>query len=157
MAEPVAGNNFWEENPNAAQDNHWTSDPFIATAIYERISKGESRGHWIDWLFNKYLKETRLTRILSIGCGVGDHEIAIGRILPGASIDAFDFSTNSVALAKAKAAADGLTNIDFFQGNFNEIVLPTATYDLVLCSGSLHHVRELEHLLGQVKASLTAD
>lgn len=154
---PTSENSFWENNPNAAQESQWTSDPFIAAAIYERISNGESRGHWLEWLFYHHLNDCAFRRILSIGCGVGDHEVAMARLLPATSIDAFDFSSSSVALATAKARAEGLENVNFFEGNFNEIELTPQTYDLVLCSGSLHHVRALEHLLDQVKSSLTTD
>ena len=156
MALPTTNKSFWEDNPNAAQVSQWTSDPFIAAAIYQRISNRESRGHWIDWLFNRHLKNDRFNRILSIGCGVGDHELAIAEILPETSIDAFDFSNSSIALAQSKVRAKGLENLNLFVGNFNEIELDPSAYDLVLCSGSLHHVRELEHLLGEVRSSLTA-
>lgn len=146
---------FWEDNPNAAQECQWTSDPFIASTIYLRISKGESPGHWLDWLFNKRLAGRKFNRILSIGCGVGDHEIAIARFRPDSSLEAFDYSHSSVEIARRKATDAGLSNIRFFQGDFNEIVLEPAAYDFILCSGSLHHVRELEHLLGQVRSALT--
>lgn len=154
--QPEAGNsaNFWEENPAAAQEKQWTSDPFIASAIYERISLGRSNGHWLGWLFSDHFRDRAFSRILSIGCGVGDHEIGLANANPSAHIDAFDFSAASLEIAKAKASGAGIKSINFFQGNFNEITLPPATYDLILCSGSLHHVREIEHILGQIRQSL---
>jgi SAM-dependent methyltransferase len=154
-ASTVTGPNFWEENPNAAQDRQWTSDPFIASAIYQRISDGRSAGHWLGWLFSDHFQGRTFDRILSIGCGVGDHELALAQANPDALIDAFDFSAASIEIAKGKAREAGVETINFFVGNFNEIALPKATYDLVLCTGSLHHVREIEYILDQVRQSLT--
>ena len=146
---------FWEDNPHAAQESQWTSDPFIASAIYRRISNGESDGHWIGWLYDQHFAGRSFERMLSIGCGVGDHEVAMGRLRPGSQVEAFDYSNASVEIARSKAEEAGLDNVRFFQGTFNEIELEPQAYDLVLCSGSLHHVREIEHLLGQVRQSLT--
>jgi SAM-dependent methyltransferase len=146
---------FWEENPNAAQESQWTSDPYIGAAVYRRMTLDEGNGHWLDWLFNRHFAGRDFGRILSIGCGVGDHEIAMARFRPEAFIEAFDFSNASIDIARQKASEAGLTNVDFFQGNFNEINVEPTTYDMILCSGSLHHVRELEHLLGEVRRGLT--
>lgn len=154
MADALSGS-FWEDNPHAAQESQWTSDPFIAATIYSRISNGESEGHWIGWLFEKFRSERSFGRMLSIGCGVGDHEVAMGRLNPEATVEAFDFSAASVEIASQKARDEGLSNVRFFQGDFNVIELEPDAFDLVLCSGSLHHVRELEHLLGQVRRALT--
>jgi SAM-dependent methyltransferase len=107
------------------------------------------------WLFSDYFEGRTFDRILSIGCGVGDHELALAQANPLARIDAFDFSAASIEVAKSKAAAAGIKSINFYVGNFNEVDLVPATYDLILCTGSLHHVREIEHLLGQVRRSLS--
>ena len=154
LAETGVGT-FWEANPNAAQADQWTSDPFIASTIYRRISNGESDGHGLDWLFNNRLAGREFGRILSIGCGVGDHEVAIATFRPNSSIEAFDYSNSSIEIARQKSQDARLSNVRFFQADFNEIVLECGAFDLVLCSGSLHHVRELEHLLGQVRSALT--
>lgn len=154
-APTVDSANFWEENPNAAQDSQWTSDPHIAAAIYKRISNGQSAGHWLSWLFSDHLQGRSFERILSIGCGVGDHELALAHANPNARIDAFDFSSASIDIAKGKAREAGVETINFFVGDFNQVEFADSTYDLVLCTGSLHHVREIEHLLHQVRRTLT--
>lgn len=155
QAAEAPNGNFWEDNPNAAQESQWTSDPFIASTIYRRISNDESDGHWIGWLFDQHFAGRTFERILSIGCGVGDHEIAMARLRPDAQVEAFDFSSASIEIATDKARDAGLDNVRFYQGNFNEVELASDSFDLILCSGSLHHVKELEHLLGQVRQSLT--
>jgi ubiquinone/menaquinone biosynthesis C-methylase UbiE len=151
---PVPDASFWEANPHAAQESQWTSDPFISAEIYRRISNGESENHWIGWLFQEHLSNRPLDRILSIGCGVGDHEVGLAGILPTSRVEAFDFSSASVEIARQKAQAAGLQNVTFYEGDFNKIGLESTAYDLVLCSGSLHHVKEIEHLLGQVRGAL---
>jgi SAM-dependent methyltransferase len=70
-------------------------------------------------------------------------------------IDAFDFSEASIQIAKGYSLKESVENkCNFFTESFNTIILEPNTYDLVLCSGSLHHVLDIEHLLSQVRKSL---
>ncbi len=146
---------FWEMNPNAAAEKQWTQDPIIAREVYRRISRGESEAHWLTWLFGRRFAGMFFPRVLSAGCGTGDHELAIAKFRPAVgAIDAFDVSAHSIELAREKADIQRASDLNFFQAEFDHADLGVKRYDLVLCSGSLHHVRELESFLQRVSRCL---
>jgi len=148
---------FWERNPEIASKDQWTGNPLIGEIVYRRMSGGESSEHWLTWLMRDYFKKRRFARVLSPGCGVGDHEVAMMSFGTIAHLDAFDFSQASLQIAREKAAAKRL-KINFYLEDINAFEVPEdRKYDLVLCSGSVHHVRELERFLRVVRDALTPD
>lgn len=147
--------NYWENNPNAAySSSQWTSNPIIAENVYLRMSGGQSKKHWLSWVLEDYFAGMKFENILSPGCGVGHHEIIIAKSGIAKSIDAFDFSQASIEIAKKNALNAGV-NINFYQDDLNKFIIPDdKKYDVVICSGSLHHVKELERFLALIKKSL---
>ncbi|HEX3446773.1 MAG TPA: class I SAM-dependent methyltransferase [Isosphaeraceae bacterium] len=109
---------YWERNPEIASEDQWTGNPLIAEAVYRRISAGESSDHWLAWLFRDYFKKQQFARVLSPGCGAGDHEVAMISLGCINQLDAFDFSEASLGIAREKAAAKNL-NIDFYFDDIN--------------------------------------
>ena len=121
-----------------ASEDQWTGNPLIAEAVYRRISAGESSDHWLAWLLRDYFKKQRFARVLSPGCGAGDHEVAMMSFGCINQLDAFDFSEASLGIAREKAAAKNL-NIDFYFDDINSFEVPAdRKYDMVICSGSVH-------------------
>jgi SAM-dependent methyltransferase len=61
-------------------------------------------------------------------------------------------SPKSVEIASGKAREAGVDNLHFFEAGFNDFdaKLGDATFDLVCFFGSLHHVREIDTVLGAV-------
>jgi SAM-dependent methyltransferase len=148
---------YWERNPEIATKDQWFGNPLIAEAIHGRMSGGVSSEHWLSWLMRDYFKKRKFARVLSPGCGVGDHEVAMMSFGSVAHLDAFDFSEASLRIAREKAAAQGLS-INFYLDDINTFEIPAGRkYDLVLCSGSVHHARELERFFRVVRDSLTRD
>jgi SAM-dependent methyltransferase len=148
---------FWERNPEIASQDQWTANPLIGGAIARRMSGGESSDHWLTWLLRDYFKNRRFARVLSPGCGVGDHEIAMMSFGTIAELDAFDFSESSLHIAREKAAARNL-RINFYLDDINAFEIPSnRKYDLILCSGSVHHAREIERFFRVVRDALTPD
>jgi 2-polyprenyl-3-methyl-5-hydroxy-6-metoxy-1,4-benzoquinol methylase len=146
---------YWDANPAAAFGNPWMSNPTIADMIYRRMTGGRS-WYWLDWLFHDYFKGRRFERVLSPGCGIGDHELGLARLGAANEIDAFDFSSESVRQATAKAVEQG-HKINFYQDDLNTFTAPKGHYDLVFCSGSVHHCKELERFFATIAESLKPD
>jgi SAM-dependent methyltransferase len=72
-------------------------------------------------------------------------------------IDAFDFSESSLEIARKDATSAGV-DINFYQDDFNLFELDeNKKYDIVFCSGSLHHVKELERCLSTIQKCLKPD
>jgi O-antigen biosynthesis protein len=148
---------YWERNPEIASKGQWTGNPVIAEAVYERMSGGETSGHWLNWLFRTHFKARRFRRVLSPACGVGDHEVEIMSLGTIDQLDAFDFSAASLELARQKAAARRL-EINFYIDDVNAFTIPKGRkYDMIFCSGAVHHVRELERFFQVVRDALEPD
>ena len=148
---------YWERNPEAASKDQWTGNPVIAELVARRMSGGASPEHWLTWLIRDYFPQRRFARVLSPGCGVGDHEVAMMALGTIAQLDAFDFSEASLRIARQKAAAKRL-KINFYQDDINTFEVPAGRkYDLIFCSGSVHHVRELERFFRVVRDALAPD
>ena len=159
ISDQLTAKNYWETNPTAAigKQGYWLSNPIIEATINERLSGGKGNGYWLSWLVNKFFKKRRFDNLLSIGCGVGNHEILMAKLGLATQIDAFDFSESSLEIARKDAAAAGV-EINFYQDDFNVFTIDeNKKYDLVFCSGSLHHVRELERCLSIVQKCLKPD
>lgn len=147
---------FWEANP-IDLSSVWTANPLIGEEIYKRMSAGKTTAHWLTWLITDYFQGRKFKSLLSPGCGTGDHEVIMAQSGIVEEIDAFDFSEASLAIARQKAKDAGV-KINFYQDDINNFVIEKGkTYDLVMCSGSLHHTKELEQFLSTIQSVLAPD
>jgi tetratricopeptide (TPR) repeat protein/SAM-dependent methyltransferase len=80
--------------------------------------------------------------ILAAGCGTGQYLIELAQQSPGARILAVDLSLASLAYARRKAEEMGLTGIDFAQGDILALGGLSRRFDLIECSGVLHHLAD---------------
>ncbi|TFG37074.1 MAG: tetratricopeptide repeat protein, partial [Desulfobacterales bacterium] len=80
--------------------------------------------------------------ILVAGCGTGREAIQTSKIYSGARILAVDLSLASLAYAKRKAGQYQAANIDFVQGDILTLSSLDRRFDLIECSGVLHHLRD---------------
>lgn len=152
IAEPQA-KNYWETNPTAAA-SQWVSNPIIAEKIHQRMSGGQTKKYWLRWLIEDYFVGQKFNNLISLGCGIGNHEILMAELGFAQTIDAFDFSAASLEIARRDAENAGVS-VNFYQEDFNTFTLnPEIKYDMAFCSGSLHHVRELERFLEIVHKAL---
>lgn len=132
---------------------HWVESPVVAEYMNLKIS-GDPNLNWVQYSVDRYVRAWRAPRILSLGCGGGALERDLLRLKPDALIVAMDFSPGAVTLASQHAEEAGL-KIDYRVADLNEIDLEPEAFDFVYASGSLHHLVRLEHVLTQVRASLT--
>ena len=61
-------------------------------------------------------------------------------LYPSADITAIDLSLASLSYAKDKAQALGLSNIEFYQADILNLDQLDQTFDVIECSGVLHHM-----------------
>lgn len=151
-----ADESFWNDNQEVTRASQWTNNGVIGEAIYRRMSGGASSKHWLKWLLEDYFADKHFKRLLSPGCGTGMHEIMVDQSGIVDEIDAFDFAEAALNLARDKATgAKG--KINFYKDDINTFSLPDNKYDIVLCSGSLHHVKELEYFLSAIRNAMMSD
>lgn len=143
----------WDQQYRLEQRSRWISNDLVLAEIFRRMT-GTTK-FWLSWAFEDHLK-FQPQRLLSIGCGDGGHELLIARNRYAAQIDAFDLSPSGISRARQAANAEGLTNVNFYIESFEGFAAnpPDKMYDFIMFAGALHHVRDLEAVLGTTKRLL---
>ncbi|HEY1290089.1 MAG TPA: tetratricopeptide repeat protein [Burkholderiales bacterium] len=80
--------------------------------------------------------------ILIAGCGTGRHAAVTAQLQPHGRVLAIDISRASLAYAMRRCAELGLGNLRFAHADLLELGALEERFDLVECSGVLHHLRE---------------
>ncbi|KZR66017.1 class I SAM-dependent methyltransferase [Prochlorococcus sp. MIT 1306] len=90
---------------------------------------------------------------LIAGCGTGSQVISASRY-KNALITAIDLSSKSLAYAMRKAEEYGMENISFKMIDLIDIAKLNENFDIIECSGVLHHMAEPEKGLSELNAQL---
>lgn len=78
--------------------------------------------------------------VLEAGCGIGAQTITLARNSPGARIISVDISADSLAEAKARVGAAGLTNVQFRQADIFALPFDPESFDHVFVCFVLEHL-----------------
>ena len=100
--------------------------------------------------FRRYLVERMLhatgagahSRVLSIGCGIGDTELLLGPQV--AHVTGIDLSPAAIEEARRSAAARSASNVRFVAGNWQTALTGQEPFDLVIAIFFLHHLPETD-------------
>lgn len=87
-------------------------------------------------------------RLLEIGCGTGS--TALAHAPHAADILAIDFSESMIAIARQKAAAEGITNVAFRTAALEDITDADGTFDAVLALNVVHLLRDPPAAIAQM-------
>lgn len=82
------------------------------------------------------------TRVLIAGCGTGYEPIDIALRDSNLAVTAVDLSRKSLAYATRMARAAGCDNIDFVQADILDLRAIEREFDLIICTGVLHHMAD---------------
>lgn len=154
-AEAAAAREFWDAGaPGEPEDRYWGSQPLVRRAINRRVTGDPNR--WpMEWFADRYVP-TPLPLGLSVGCGTGLLERDVFAKGICERINGVDFSPEAIAEARRGAEEAGLARrLDYRVEDINAIRLPRHRYDIVFFHGSLHHIRNVEHVLEEARQSLT--
>jgi 2-polyprenyl-3-methyl-5-hydroxy-6-metoxy-1,4-benzoquinol methylase/tetratricopeptide (TPR) repeat protein len=80
--------------------------------------------------------------ILIAGCGTGSHSIDSALRFPQAHILAIDISRTSLAYARRKSRALGLTNVEYGQADILKLAALGRRFDVIETVGVLHHLAD---------------
>ena len=122
----------YEENPYP----RWVRMPPVerANTVIEYLSR--------KFPFAPFRREGgRGAELLSAGCGTGQLAIEMAMAIK-ARLLAVDLSLASLAYAKRKTRELGLTSIEYAQGDLLELCAAGRRFDVVECSGVLHHMAD---------------
>ncbi len=76
-------------------------------------------------------------RYLDLGIGDGLLTLMLAEVAQ--SVTAVDLSPEMLTQLAARAKARGITNIETVEGDIEDLPLPDASHDVVVCSQALHH------------------
>ena len=116
------------------------------------------RDHYLDgFSVSNYLVEhlggRRIRNALDVAGGLGDQAITFHKLLDVERFDVLDISTVAVSEGQKRADAEGL-NVHYGVSDLNTDPLPDTEYDLIIASGALHHIENLEHLFSEINQRL---
>jgi tetratricopeptide (TPR) repeat protein/SAM-dependent methyltransferase len=80
--------------------------------------------------------------ILIAGCGTGRHAAITARLNPSSRILAIDISRASLAYALRRCSELGIANVRFAQADLLRLRAFEERFDLIECTGVLHHLRD---------------
>lgn len=151
---------YWEQQfeKNRTDTSLWTNNDIVTRHIYRLISGG-SEEHWLSWFFNHYLENgVVFEKSLSVCCGDGAHELGIANTGRVRFIRGFDISEGAIAQANAtfEKAAIPRDSYAFEVADADDLRLEDR-FDLILSTGALHHVTNLEALLSKLAGMLGTD
>ncbi len=119
----------WRYN-SYAKDNKLNFLSVINSEIYPNTIKSNSAQ-----LDNKKIN------ILIAGCGTGIQILEASRY-SNSKITAIDLSNSSISYAKRKVDEYGLKNVNFIEMDLLELTSLNQRFDLIECSGVLHHMND---------------
>jgi SAM-dependent methyltransferase len=80
--------------------------------------------------------------VLMPGAGTGQHPLLVASTYERVSVTAVDLSRASLAYGKRMAAAHGIDNVEFLQGDILDLPNLGRVFDHVECVGVLHHMAD---------------
>lgn len=80
--------------------------------------------------------------ILIAGCGTGQQSITAALRFANSKVTAVDLSLTSLAYAARKTYELGVKNIDYAQGDILELETMERQFDVIECTGVLHHLHD---------------
>ncbi|WP_269606440.1 class I SAM-dependent methyltransferase [Prochlorococcus marinus] len=139
----------------------------IKDSISKEVKNQYELNPYPRWRYNSYAKENKLNffsvinseiypyqikynagqfenkkiNILIAGCGTGIQIIEASRY-SNCEITAIDLSNSSISYAKRKVDEYGLKNVDFIEMDLLELKALNKRFDLIECSGVLHHMND---------------
>jgi len=92
--------------------------------------------------------------VLEAGCGVGAQTVTLARNSPDARITSIDISADSLAQAKSKVGAAGVTNVQFRQADIFALPFDPGSFDHMFVCFVLEHLSRPAEALVALKTVL---
>jgi ubiquinone/menaquinone biosynthesis C-methylase UbiE len=93
--------------------------------------------------------------VLDVACGTGHAALALAKKLPKGRVTAVDLSSGMLEQARRKAEALGVGNIEFLEGDMQNLVFPEGCFDSAACAFGIFFVEDMEtqlsHIASRVK------
>jgi SAM-dependent methyltransferase len=144
---------YWDKfvGSHLNSPDHWEANQVVQQSQWRFIT-GSAFLNPIDWFMQRFGPFARMASICS-GSGLLERHIAASYLRdPDGRIDGYDISPGSVEVARAKAA--GMSGVYYHVCDINSAELDASSLDAAFAHGALHHIRNLDHCLGQIRSAL---
>lgn len=94
---------------------------------------------------NEIINQNNYKNILELGCGMGFNTQYLAEINPDKHFTGIDLTPNNITIARNKCKA--LNNVQFKQGDFDNLEKTNTQYDLIFAVETLCHSKNLGQLL----------
>lgn len=130
---------------------------------HEKLYSGFAQAHFAkpavralrEHMVRRILKLTaagKSSRVLSLGCGIGDTEILLAPHV--GHLTGLDLAPSAIHQAKADSA--GIANVDFIEGTLESAAIAPASFDVVIAIFFLHHLPDTVPQLARQIAAILA-
>jgi SAM-dependent methyltransferase len=148
----------WGESAPTSEVTVYTFGPVTDYMLQCVCGDPEARASdgWVErWAIEEFLHDLiPVDECLSLCCGFGLKDRRLARLGMFKHCTALDISEGAIREAKIAAALEGINNIDYMAADLDTTDLGDEKYDLVYASGALHHLSQLEHVIGQIHRCL---
>lgn len=144
---------YWSDAQSEVPGAQWVEVPGAVENMNRRAT-GDPEMDWVDHSANLLARFEKPVKALSLGCGFGVIERILRRRDYCQFVDGVDVAEGAIEGARKTAEAEGLDGLRYQVVDLNTATFPKETYDAVYVHAALHHVFQLEHLLGQIKQTL---
>jgi ubiquinone/menaquinone biosynthesis C-methylase UbiE len=94
-------------------------------------------------------------RVLDVGCGIGDPTLQVAVLVgPHGRVLGIDLVEDMIRTARERAAALGLTHVEFRAADVGTIELAPRTFDTIFGRWSLNYVADVRQVLTRLRAVL---
>lgn len=124
---------------------------------WNKLISGDSNNNFKNFLIDNHLKGRKKLKMLSLGCGRGEHEIEFAQQPFFEEIVGMDISDSLINHARDIVMKKGLNNISFKTQDAYTYNFPEAYFDIIFFHASLHHFKNIEKLVETLKRTLKSD
>jgi len=134
---------------------HWGQVPQVAQYM-NRLISGDPHVDFIDYTAQRYLnplREQGPVTMLSLCTGIGQLELSFVKRGIADKVVGYEVSKECVQAANQAARKEGLQDrVTFIQLDLNQgTFAPEVFYDAILNEAALHHIKNLDHLIGECR------
>jgi SAM-dependent methyltransferase len=89
--------------------------------------------------------------VLDIGCGAGtDTLVAAQMVAPAGRVTGIDMTPEMLSRARAAAAAMGATNVDFVEGDVEQLPFPAESFDVAISNGVIDLIPDKDAVFAEI-------
>jgi arsenite methyltransferase len=89
--------------------------------------------------------------VLDIGCGAGtDTLVAAQMVAPAGRVTGIDMTPEMLSRARAAAAEMGATNVDFVEGDVEQLPFPAESFDVAISNGVIDLIPDKDAVFAEI-------